>query len=106
MRMRIACAHHLAAVLEYLDVVDSPHLAKLRELRCPRSDHFFNGSRLQGRQRQVVTWGEAHYAANSRLAFGHHQATVLYVYLEVRRVFLQRGEIIFENERGYVLGIS
>src|ERR1700688_10243 len=30
MRMRIACAHYLAPVLEDLDVADSRHLAELR----------------------------------------------------------------------------
>src|ERR1700682_819325 len=50
--------------------------------------------------------GEAHYAANSRLAFSHADTSVLHVYSGVWHVFLQRGEIIFKDECGAVLRIT
>src|SRR4051794_27112791 len=46
MRMRIAGAHHLAAILKNLYVTDARHRAEFRELRGPSADHLFDRRQL------------------------------------------------------------
>jgi len=106
MRMRIASAHHLAAVFENLHMANSRYLAELFKLSCPGADYFFDSRQIHAGERQIMTGGEAHHAANSRLTFGYHQAFVLHVHPEVRRIFPQRSEIIFEDERRTVFGVA
>src|SRR5258708_5179583 len=106
MRMRIARAHHLAAVLENLHVADSGDQGKLRELRSPRADDLFDFGQAHAGQRQIVPRREAHDAADARLALGYQQALVLNIQVPWGRIFFQRGEVILEDKCGKVLRIA
>jgi hypothetical protein len=68
MGMRIACAHHGAAVFENLDVVDVGHFAQLTKLFHPGADDQFDGVNAHGGQREIVTRRKTHHAAEARFA--------------------------------------
>ena len=68
--MRIAGAHHGAAVLEYLDVVDFFASAEFAELLDPRLYDAFNLADFHCGEGEVVARRKADNTADSRFAFG------------------------------------
>src|SRR5436305_4581873 len=96
MRMRIARAHHFAAVFKYLDVLNVWHGRKLHELCGPCANHVFNFRYAHARDRQVMPRRKAHHATDSRLALSYEQPFVLHVNASCRRFVLQGSEVTLE----------
>src|SRR6266436_592006 len=96
--MRIACAHHDAAVLENLYVLDLWHRSQFLELGGPGADHVFDVIGLHGGKSEVVAWGEADHPAEPGFAFGDDQPPAFKVETFVDPGRLERGEVIVENE--------
>ena len=103
-RVRIACAHHGAAVFEDLYVVDLGPRAEFQVLLHPRIHHLAQVGRLHVGDRQVVARRETDHAAESRFGFGQQQAVLLEAIQ--RRARLERGEVVVENESSGVRRIA
>ena len=106
MRMRIARAHHGAAVLENLDMADEVERSQFAELFDPCIHDGFDLCRSHGSQSEVVARRKADHPADSRLSFSDDEPGVFEVYAIGRRVLLERGEVVLENEGGGVGRIS
>src|SRR5579872_484630 len=97
--MRIAGAHHGAAIFKYLNVIDLFQSAEFAELILPHVHDLFDVWQLHGRQSEIVTWRKADDPAYSGLAFGHDQPSSVNIDTCALRIRLQSGKIIFEDER-------
>ncbi len=94
--MRIARAHHRAAILENLHVLNLGPRPQFHELVHPRVHHLAQVGGLHIGDRQIVARRKAHHAANARLRFRHQQS--IFLKTAARHVRLQRREIVVENE--------
>jgi hypothetical protein len=111
-RMRVAGAHHLAAVLEQLHVADLAARAQLGRLLRPQVDHAAHRGLAQRREGQVVPRREADHAAGARFGLGREQP--LAVEHDggvaggglVGRVGLEGGEVVGEDEGARVVGVA
>ena len=102
--VRVAAPHHLALVLEHLDVGDVCARAQPRVLLRPRvHDRPDLGGRHQG-QRQVVTRGEAQHPALAAGGAGHQEAVALDGRLGARQ--REGGEVVVESERRRVRRVA
>lgn len=104
--MRIAGAHHRAAVFENLNVVNIFEAAQLSELFYPCVDDRLNFLQSHGCQGQIVTWRETNYAANPGFRFGDEQTHVLKVESSERSLRFQGREVIVEDESSQVRRVS
>ena len=77
--MRIACAHHGAAILEDLHMIDLGHRSQFLELGGPGADHVFDVFGLHGGKGEVVAGREADHPAEPGFAFRHQQSPVFNV---------------------------
>src|ERR1022692_4871241 len=98
MRMRIAGAHHGAAVFEDLYVVDVFQAGQFPKLSDPCVDDQLNLIPRHRGQGEIVTWGKANHTANPRLGFGDQQAHAVDVEASVGGLWFQGGEIVLEDE--------
>ena len=101
-RMRVARAHHGAAILEDLHVADLRTGAQLYKLIRPFIDHHANVRRLHQRQRERVVGMEAENAATAGLPLGTQQWRT--GRFRRGRVRQQRGVIIVKYIHVLVLG--
>src|ERR1700722_12720305 len=104
--MRIAGAHHGAAIFENLDVIDIFQFAQLSELFYPCVDDQLNFLPTHRGECEIVTRRKTNHAANSRFRLGDEQTHVVDVEMSARGLRLQGGEVIVEDERGGVRGVS
>ena len=95
--MGIAGAHHGAAVLEDLDVLDLGARAELCGLAGPHLDDAADGGDVHGGEGEVVAGIEAEDAAEAALGFGAEEAGVVDVESGCGNVGLERGEVVFED---------
>ena len=103
-RSRIARPHLLASILEDLHVVDGRAGADGFILLGPGIHHRANGSRIHPRQREVVARREADYLANTRLSPCDKQ--IAFPELAFRRVWLQSGKVVLEDECRLILRVT
>ena len=108
MRMRIAGAHHGAAIFENLDVIDIFQFAQLPELFYPCADDELNFVQPHSGECEIVTRRKTNHAANSRFRFGDEQPHVVDCVETERARFevSRRRSFIVEDERGGVHGVS
>ena len=104
--MRVACAHHLAPVLENLHMRNPRHGSKLFELGRPRPHYSSDLVDTHARERQVMAWSKAHHAADSLFALGDQQPFSSYVEASQRRIFFQSGKVVLKDKRGIILRIQ
>jgi hypothetical protein len=110
-RVRVARAHHLAAVLEQLDV---PHVgagAELRRLLRPQVDHGAHARRAERGEGEVVPRREADDAAGARLGLRGEQPRRVEHHRIGRRgvvggVGLERRVVVGEDEGARVVGVA
>ena len=88
MRMRIAGAHHLAAILKNLNMLDTGDGCQFASLDDPGANDFFDFGCPHSRQGQVVARQEAHHSADATLGLRNQQAFILKVEFGGRRIFL------------------
>jgi hypothetical protein len=111
-RVRVAGAHHLAAVLEQLHVADLGARAQLGRLLRPQVDHAAHRGLAQRREGQVVPRREADHAAGARFGFGREQPLAVEHDGRVAggglvgRVGLEGGEVVGEDEGARVVGVA
>src|ERR1700722_662980 len=104
--MRIARAHHGAAIFENLDVIDIFQFAQLSKLFYPCANNELNFFQTHRGECEIVTRGKTNHAANSRFRFCDEQPHVVDVETSARGLRLQGSEVIVEYERGGVRGVS
>ena len=75
--MRIAGAHHGAAVLEDLHVTDVVEASQFAKLPHPGVNDNLDCLGRHGCERQVVARGKANHSAKARFGLGHQQTLVL-----------------------------
>ena len=73
MRMRIACAHHGAAIFKNLHMLDFWPLAQLLVLGSPRIHHAQDIRHVHTRKRQAVVGMETQHTAKPAFAFRPEQ---------------------------------
>ena len=105
MRMRIAGAHHLAAILEDLHVADVGQAAQVGVLRGPHVHHQREIRHAHARHGQIVPRRKAAHAADARLAGGDQQAVAILDGLGGRGR-QQRRKIVIEDKRAGVRRIA
>ena len=101
--MRVGAAHDLAAVLENLYGSDVGPRAEVHRLLDPSVDHALDVGDLHARQGEVVAGREAEHPAEAGLAFGDDEPVLDPLR---RRIGLERGEIVVEDEGVFVVGIA
>ncbi len=95
--MGVAGAHHGAAVLEDLDVLDVGASAELGGLVGPHLDDAADGGELHGGEGEVVAGIEAEDAAEATLGFGAEEAGAVDVEGGGGDVGLEGGEVVLED---------
>src|SRR5580765_585211 len=104
MGMRIAGAHHGAAVFEDLHMLDPGARPQIVELIDPQIDHGPEFAQAHARDGEVVARRKTSDAADSALRTGDQQIVVVDPYF--LRVGEERGVIIVEGEGAGVLRIA
>src|ERR1039458_5220496 len=104
MRMRVAAAHHGAAILEDLHVAVGFARAQLAVLPGPGVDDVAEFARLHVGDGEIGFGREAHHTADARLALRHQQPFLIEAVR--RRIGAEGGEVVIENEGGCVTRIA
>ena len=103
-RMRIAGAHHGAAIFEDLYVVDGRVGAEFSILLDPRVHNLAQVGQLHTGDSQVMARRETYYPADARLGFGDEEPLALETVW--RRPRFERCKIVIEDECRCVVRIS
>ena len=103
-RMRIAGAHHGAAVLENLYVVDEVAASEIGELLAPHFDDCDDFFLVHARKGQIVAGGKASDAADAWFRLRNKQLALLSVCFY--RVGTKRRVIVVEDEDGGIRRIA
>jgi hypothetical protein len=101
--MRIARAHHCAAIFEDLYVPDPRQRTEIAALFHPRVNDHANLFGSHARYRQVVPWREADYSADPSLRARDNQPA--FFKFAIGHVRQQRWKIVVEYESRRVGGI-
>ncbi len=103
-RVRIACAHHLTAIFEDLNISHPRHRSELFILLTPGLDHLFD--RLIGHtgNRQVMQRRKTQHSRDTRFGFGDQEFPL--VISTWGRVRHQCGKIVVEGKCLRVLRIT
>src|SRR5260370_30956892 len=104
MRMRIAGAHHGAAIFKNLYVIDPGYAPQLAILFGPHVQHSSNLSRAHLGESKILLPGEAGHAADSFFAARNHQPVV--IELAPRTFGVQSREVIFKDESSRFIGVT
>src|SRR5919109_1352121 len=103
-RVGIACAHHLATVLENLHVLDTGCARNRARLVGPDIDYMANVDDWHHREREIVARREADDAADTGLAGGDEQFPLRRP--RGARALFEGRKIVVEHERRRVRRIS
>src|SRR5207248_4496807 len=101
----VAGAHHGAAILENLHIVDGGERAQLGVLLGPEVHHVEDGGRVERGEPEVVTRGIADNSAGTGLATNEDEAPRVAVDNSIGSLWQKRGKIVVKNKRGLVPGI-
>ncbi len=104
MRMRIASAHHGAAILKNLDVSNRRKSRELAVLFAPRIYKLRDSCLVHLRYGKIVTRRKTYYPADACLATRDQQIAI--VQERDRSFRQQRWIVVIEHERGFVIRIS
>jgi len=102
-RMRVARAHHLAAILKYLYITDKVLSPEIEILIHPLVDNDPDLVGFHPGESQAVVRRKAQYAAYASFAASDEQLAI--VDLTLWNLRLQRGKIVIKNEGSFVIGI-
>src|ERR1700690_254043 len=101
--MRIARAHHRAAILENLDVSNPGNARERFEFTGPHIDNLAHSPESHPRDAEVMARRETNHAANPGLRAGHEQSRLVYfASVGLRK---KRRVVVVKNESTRVIGI-
>ncbi len=103
-RVRIACAHHLAAIFEDLNISHPGHRSELFILLAPGLDHLFDRRIVHTRNRQVMKRRKTQHSGDTRFGFGDQEFPL--IVSTQWRIGQQRGKIVIEGECAGVLRVT
>jgi hypothetical protein len=98
MGMGIASSHHLAPILEDLNVVNTLDTRQFLSLRAPLPNHRLDFMSFHRGQREIVAGRKAHHTADSRLGFSDEEAATIHIEARGRDVLPKCCEVILKNE--------
>ena len=104
MGMWIAGAHHLAAILEDLNVIDPVDRTQLLVLFAPDLDYSSDLVKFHIRNSEVVARRKTNHTADAAFPFCNYQVGL--VHFAARTIRLQCCIIVLEHKRAAVPGIS